>query len=184
MGGNYIIGTVTQTHTLTTTQTITQTITQTRREGSIPTEASIGSPVIIGNWEITVINVRESKYIVKSNSYYEADEGFKLVIITLKIKNTGSSTDQPSNIGSFILVTTSGKSYEITATYEIEPIFEPTEEIIHEAIPYNPIDLYEYLAPGTYMEGDILFEIPVNEQPDRLVFEVWNVDFTIQVNLR
>jgi hypothetical protein len=40
----------------------------------------IGQTVTVGNWEITVLGVKEAKYLKSDNGYYAANEGQKAVV--------------------------------------------------------------------------------------------------------
>ena len=65
----------------------------------------------MGNWEITVLGVKEAKYLKSDDSYYAANEGQKAVVVTLRIRNIGKET-KTSDIWDFIIVTNANKSYE------------------------------------------------------------------------
>jgi len=51
------------------------------------TRTSINVAVRVGDWEITVVNVTQATYIRSGDYYYSAAQGFKIVLITLRITN-------------------------------------------------------------------------------------------------
>jgi hypothetical protein len=126
--------------------------------------------VKLGEWEVAVINVRAANYISKDDSYYVADEGYKYVIVTLRVRNVGEASSSLS-FYNFLLVTNADKSYEATYTSYSNEIEDVSEEIKSISMPLNELQLYKSLAPSTYIEGDILFQIPIHESPRRLHFK-------------
>jgi len=145
----------------------------------------LAKPIRAGDWEITVLGVKEAIYIREDESYYRAKEGYKVVIVTLRIKNVGKETASPSNIWKFVIVTNINKSYERAYTYELTPVLYVTQDIKSKAIMIRELDTLASLVPGTYVEGDILFQIPKNEMPERLHFKVGVVGgYEVIVELR
>ena len=134
----------------------------------------IGKALTVGDWEITVLDVKEAKYLKSGDSYYAAEEGQKAVIVTLRIKNIGKETKTASDIWSFTLVTNANKSYEDASIFKFEPLFpwSITDEVKTSATTVSTLDRSGSLAPGTYIEGDILFTIPQNETPQKLHLKV------------
>jgi len=126
--------------------------------------------VKLGEWEVAVINVMAANYISKDDSYYVADEGYKYVIVTLRVRNVGEASSSLS-FYDFLLVTNADKSYEATYTSYSNEIEDVSEEIKSISMPLNELQLYKSLAPSTYIEGDILFQIPIHESPRRLHFK-------------
>jgi hypothetical protein len=133
----------------------------------------IGQTVTVGNWEITVLGMKEAKYLKSDDSYYATEEGQKAVVVTLRIKNIGKET-KTSDIWKFVIVTNANKSYESKSVYNFEPLWswKITEEVKTNAVTVNILNTFASIAPGTQMEGDILFAIPQNEEPQRLHFKV------------
>jgi len=134
----------------------------------------IGKAVTVGDWEITVLGVKEAKYLKSGDSYYAAEEGQKAVGVTLRIKNIGKETKTPSDIWSFVLVTNANKSYENKEVFGFKLLLssDVTEEVKASAVTVNTLNTLASIAPGTQMEGDILFAIPQNEEPQKLHFKV------------
>jgi hypothetical protein len=132
----------------------------------------IGQAVTVGNWEITVLSVKEAKYLKSGDIYYAAEEGQKAVIATLRIMNIGKETRSVSDLWSFTLVTNVNKSYATVFGYKIISPWNITDEVKASATTVNKLDMFGSLAPGTYTEGDILFTIPQNETPQKLHFKV------------
>jgi len=138
------------------------------------TTASIGESVRAGDWEIAVLGVREAEYVRKGDSYYKAEEGYKAVLVRLRIKNVGSEAKDTSEIWKFILISNADKSYERAYTYELEYIssWDVTDEIKSKAVAFEELDTFASVAPNTAIEGDLLFQIPINEKPTKLYFKV------------
>jgi len=134
----------------------------------------IGKAITVGDWEITVLGVKEAKYLKSGDSYYAAEEGQKAVVVTLRIKNIGKETKTAPDIWSFVLVTNANKSYESKTLLEFKPLwsFNVTEEVKTSAVAVNTLNTFTSIAPGTEIEGDILFAIPQNEEPQNLHFKV------------
>ena len=149
-------------------------------------KSQIGSPVRVGDWEIMVSNVRMSHYIVKDDMYYRSKPGHKLVLVTLRVSNIGETTKNLPEIWNFILITDANKSYESAQLFQLEylPDWELTDEIKSEAIRYDEFSTLT-LAPGTHVEGDIVFQIPENEEPAKIVFRVGIVGgYEVTIDLR
>jgi hypothetical protein len=133
----------------------------------------IGQAVSVGSWEITVVDVKEARYLNSGDSYYAAKEGQKAVMVTLRIRNIGEETMAP-NIWSFIIVTNANKIYESKPVYNFESLWSwnITEEVKTSAVTVNTLNTFASIAPETQVEGDILFEIPQTEEPQKLHFKV------------
>lgn len=180
-----IIQTTTMTHTMATTAMVTHTTTSVattimRETIMIPIisttttrflSASIGEPVVIDNWKVIVTRVREAVYVVIDEDYYVAKNNTKIVIITIRVENIGRDIISLSDIWEVILVTNTSKSYEENR-YELEYVWEPDENIISKAVKVERFRYYKNLAPGTYIEGDLLFSIPQNENPVKLFYKI------------
>jgi len=136
--------------------------------------AHIGETIKAGDWEITVLEVKGAEYIKEDDSYYKAKEGKKLVLVKLRIKNIGKETKAVSDIWNFILVSNANKSYEETYTYELEYIskWDVTDEIKSKAVVFEGLDTTASVAPNTIIEGYLLFQIPIDENPAKLCFKV------------
>jgi hypothetical protein len=179
--------TVTQPLTVTMLQPVTVTVTITP---TTPTpiqrvvEAVIRQVVQVGPWRLAVLDVKEATYIktlvLGTWSYYQAPEGMKIVIVTLRIENTGMETRYPfgpGELGTPVLVTDANKSYDKAYTYELKSIYEVSKEIEEKAIEYKELDIFTKVAPGSYVEGDIMFLTPQTEKPAKLVIEYWPSPF-------
>ena len=118
-----------------------------------------------------VLCVKEAEYIREDDSFYGAKEGYKIVLVAVRIKNLGERVRSP-DIYSFILVTDANKSYESIYAIRLKWILEPTEEIKSKAVVHKYLDTSVSLAPNTFTEGNIMFHIPKNEKPIKLYFRV------------
>lgn len=150
---------------------------------------SIGEAVKAGEWAFTVLGVREAEYLKKGDSYYKAKEGYKLVLVRLRIENIGKEVMRTPSIWELVLVTDARKSYEQAYTFNLEyiPSWELTEDARRKAIPYEELDLLfgAPVAPGTAVEGDVLFQVPAGEKPERLHFKVGVLGgYQVTINLR
>jgi hypothetical protein len=134
----------------------------------------IGKAVTVGDWEITVLGVKVAKYFKSGDSYYAAEEGQKAVVVTLRIKNIGKETKTLSDVWSFVLVTNANKSYESKTVFGFKLLlpYDVTKEVEASAVTVNALNTFASIAPGTQIEGDILFAIPQNEEPQKLHFKV------------
>jgi len=135
-------------------------------------EAGLGTPLRIDKWEITIKNVDEARYIKSDDSFYGSKENKKIVLVELRIRNVGKEVSSASDIWDFLLVSDKNKSYEDIYPVNLEWIFEPSEEVKASAIDYSSLDISTSLAPGTDIEGHILFQIPVDDSPEELYFKV------------
>lgn len=135
-------------------------------------EVGIRTPIRADKWEIVIEEVLETAYIRSGESFYGAEEGMKLILIRLKIKNLGKEMQSVSDVWDFTLVTNLNKSHENTYPVSIKWIFMPSEEVKAQAIGYRKLETTSSVAPSTYIEGDILFQIPINEIPEVLYFKV------------
>ena len=133
----------------------------------------VGRAVTVGNWEVTVLGVKEAKYLKSGDSYYAAEEGQKAIVVTLRIRNIGKETKTP-DIWNFVMVTNANKSYEDKSVYSFKYLlsWDVTEEVKRNAVTVNMLRTFAPIAPGTQIEGDILFAIPQNEEPQKLHFRV------------
>ena len=135
-------------------------------------EAGIGSPNRAGDWEITALKVTEATYIRSGSSYYGAENGSKLILIYLRIRNLGKEVKESSEIWQFTLITDKNKSYDRIYPLGLKLIFKPSEEVKAKAIEYKDLGLSKSIAPNTGIEGHILFQIPIQENPRELYFKV------------
>jgi hypothetical protein len=142
---------------------------------------TLGQPISVGGWEVTVLGVREAKYLKKGDVYYSAKEGQKAVIVSLRVKNVGKDVKSASDLWSFTLTTNAGKSYDFTsiANFDVVWSWSVTEEVRTKAVSVSDLNLFQSIAPGTYVEGDMLFSVPQNETPIKLFFKVGIVGPTV-----
>jgi len=136
--------------------------------------AHIGEAIKASNWEITVLEVKGTEYIKKGDFYYGAKEGKRLVLIKIRIKNIGDKSETALDIRGFTLVSNENKSYEKAYTSELDliPSWKVTDEIKSKVVVFEELDRGVSIAPNTVIEGDLLFQIPVGEEPAKLYFKV------------
>jgi hypothetical protein len=97
----------------------------------------------------------------------------KIVIVTLRIENTANEARAPFADLSMTLVTDANKSYDKAYTYQLKSVYSITSDIEEKTVAYNELDLFTKVAPGSYVEGDIMFLTPQTEKPAKLVIECW-----------
>ena len=133
--------------------------------------ASLGEPIKVGDWRVTVLSVQKADYVKIGDSYYEPSKGKKFIIVKLRIEYLGKEMESPSEIWDFTIVTNARKGY----SEELIPaniLFEVSDEVKAKAVEITGLDKSQKLASGGSIEGDILFEIPTNEEPVELHFKV------------
>jgi len=148
---------------------------------------SIGGSVKAGDWMITALRMRGAMYIKKDDSYYRAKDGYRLVLVRLRIENAGKEIRTASDIWNFVLVTNAKKSYERAYTLDLNYIssWNLTEDIKRSAVPYEELSSSASVAPGTAIEGDLLFQISGNEEPEKLYLKVGIVGgYEVTINLK
>ena len=84
----------------------------------------------------------------------------------------GREISSVSDIWSFTLVTNLNKSYGDVTVYHFDLLWNVGEEVKTGALWVRELERLQSLAPGTYVEGDILFDISQNEKPLKLFFKV------------
>jgi len=137
-----------------------------------PIEVRIGEVFAVGNWEIVVAGVKEVQYLAVDDSYYSAKQGMKIVVVHVKVKNVGVEEMYLSDIWGFTLITTARKGYELTYTFDLEPVFWPSPDIVASATKCISYNAFVKVSPGTWMEFDLLFQIPQEEEMVELRFKV------------
>jgi len=164
--------------------TVTVTVAATPTPTVRVVEAVLRQVVQVGSWRLAVVDVKEVSYVKTLKfgvwSYYKAPEGMKIVIATLKVENVGMEIRSPFGFAELslpLLVTATNRSYGKAYTYELESIYEITKDIEREAAEYRELDVLTKLAPGSYVEGDVMFLIPQGEKPAKLVLEYWPSPF-------
>ncbi len=148
--------------------------------------ANLEEPFRAGDWEITVLNVVEGKYIKVDDSYYKAKESNKIIITTIRFKNISQKTKTTDDIWNFNLISNTNKSYERGFTFDLEAIWSwnLTSEIEEKAISIKELDPFTSVAPGAYITCDIFFQIPKDEKPAQLYFQIGVIkSYDIRVKL-
>jgi Telomeric repeat-binding factor 2. len=172
-------------YTITTVPTtVTVTVTTTPTPTQKVAEAVLRQVVQAGSWRLAVLDVKEATYIKTpvfgTWSYYRAPEGMKIVVITLRIENTGAESRHLFGFAELslpILVTATNKSYSKAYTYELQYVYEVSKEVEEKAVTYRELDVFAKVAPGSYVEGDIMFLITQDEKPAKLLLEYWPSPF-------
>jgi len=90
----------------------------------------------------------------------------------LKIENIEVSTKTTTDIWGYVLVTDSGRSYEYVFPYHFKCLWSHSGEVMRRAIKIEVLSTFARVALGSYLEGDLLFDILEMEKPSRLYFRV------------
>jgi hypothetical protein len=144
---------------------------------------SLRQPISVGDWRVTVLGVREGKYLREGNVYYSAKEGRKAVVVSLRVENAGRDVKSVTDLWSFTLTTDAGKSYPKSSA-DLDVVWDVTEEVKAKAVSVGESILFQSIAPGTYMEGDLVFSVPEKEAPTKLFFKVGIIEpTTVEVSL-
>jgi hypothetical protein len=173
-------------YTITTTITETKTITYSPTPTSKVIEAVIGQLISVDPWRVSVLSVREATYVKISESYYQAPQGMKVIIIKMYVENVGSDVRSPfgfAELSTPILVTDVNKSYDTVGIYKLDWILTPTQEVLEKAVKCNILDTLTKLAPGTYIEGDFIYLIPQEEEPVKLYMTYWPNPFQPKITI-
>ena len=147
------------------------------KPGTQGTSTSITAGVVIGNWEVTVLNVTESKYLMYGYRCYSASGGEKFAVIRVKVRNVGEETDTFS-ISHAMLITRGGTSYEpaywVNLGWKSLDLVEIMNETLAESDEItNPLlGTSASLKPGDYVVGELIFEVPKNEAPQKLLLQI------------
>jgi hypothetical protein len=170
--------------------TVTTTITYTPTSTGQLIEAALRQVVALGPWRLAVLDAKEAKYIRTLKfgtwSYYEAPEGTKIIVITVRVENAGTDVGYPFGIGEIstpILVTDANKSYDEAYTYQLKSIYEVTKEIEQSAIEYRELDVSAKVAPSACIEGDFIYLIPATEKPAKVVMTYWPSPFEPKITV-
>ena len=157
---------ITITTTLPITRTLTTTITTTTtRIPPLDIKGNITNTYTIGNWEITVLSVKEAKSIKKGEILLKPENSTqKIVVITLTIRNIGEEFNDISDI-MYALTTNTTKAYKEASILDLNATFVPSESELEKAVLYEPLPSFQSLPPLTYTQGDIIFVITENEKP-------------------
>ncbi|NPA85943.1 MAG: DUF4352 domain-containing protein [bacterium] len=130
--------------------------------------------ITVDGWKITVVGVKYTKYIIEDDSYYSAAPGEKIVVVTLKIENLENNSRFLSTIWDFLLVSNTGESYKRVLEDQLNwiPPFRATQTIKEEAVHVHELNFFGEVAPRSYVLGDVLFQLPLNQTAKKLVFRV------------
>ncbi len=144
-------------------------------------EGVIGETLEADGWRLTVLWVRDAEFIVSDSSVYLPHNGSRVVVVHVKLQNIGNESLHPTAVEA-VLVTSSGKSYRSVHPVELKwSLRKPPTE----GLRVKPITLTVTVAPGTSIEGDLLFEVPVNEKPAELRLKlgvIGGVEFLVKLN--
>jgi len=184
LGGSKVVTVITTTPSSIPTSTpsptaVTTAKTETSNRRVTTTTVATYTPtpkaVTLGDWRISVVDVKEAKYIktlVSGNwKYYEAPEGRKIVVITLRVENTGTDVRNPflRGLNTPLLVTDANITYHKVYTDQLGSIYELAKEIEQTAVECNYLDTSSAVAPGASIKGDFMYLIPAAEKPAQIV---------------
>ncbi|AEM39089.1 hypothetical protein Pyrfu_1229 [Pyrolobus fumarii 1A] len=132
----------------------------------------VGESLQVNDWAIKVEEVRETTSILYDSTLYKAKPGYKIVVVRLRVENTGGDVKHLTELWGYTLVTNSNKSYDSIYPLELELVWNLTPKDKAEAIKVKQVSGATTLPPGAHTEYDILFQIPSNENPQKLVIRI------------
>ena len=145
--------------------------------------ASIGEPVEVGGYRVTVLEVKEVRY-VKSiiGPYHQVPNGTKGVLVTLIIEVTGQKVWCPERYTAWgYLITESGKKYRFTTSGELPLIEEYIENIEEKAVRFLDLTMSACRGPGESTGGHLLFAVPEGEKPAKLVLYIGSAEIVVDL---
>ncbi|RLG06729.1 MAG: hypothetical protein DRN59_02510 [Thaumarchaeota archaeon] len=151
-------------------------------------EAEMGYIVRIGGWGIVVDGLRVGKYLRPASCcsliIYRAGSGSMIVLAELEVINFESEVKEIIKLDDFKLLTARGRSYERIYPCMLTPVpvMNLSGGVVEEAIEYRELPTDLAIASGESVKGHVLFEIPSDEEPRRLIFRV-NERIVVSVNL-
>ena len=151
-------------------------------------EAEIGYMVRIGGWGIVVKELSVGKYLRPASCcnliIYRAGSGSMIVLAELEVISFESEVKEIIKLDDFKLLTARGKSYERIYPCMLTPVpaMNLSGGVVEEAIEYRELPIALAIASGERVKGHVLFEIPSDEEPRRLIFRV-NETIVVSVNL-
>jgi hypothetical protein len=132
----------------------------------------VGETVGLEGYDFSVTSIKSPEYIKLGENYYKPHEGMKILVVRLSALNIGEEEIR-CPIGGLVLITDKGLTYEEAFPWYLE--FIPSEnvsgEVIEHAIDYEVFPYLRLVPPNTYCEGDILFEYPIDENPESIIFK-------------
>jgi hypothetical protein len=183
--------TIEKTHTITKAtevvkeKTVTVTVAVTSTTSTISEKrivAHVGENLRLGNYQVSILSVKEAEYVKLGENYYKPREGMKFLILRVNVLNVEEHVEMcpcwgilPTEwcpFGRPVLITDKGWAYDWESLPgEWIPPEHVTEEVKKNAVECSIFPAGKSLAPNTYCEGDIFFESPLNENPVKIVFE-------------
>ena len=144
--------------------------------------AHVGENLRLGNYQVSILSVKEAEYVKLGENYYKPREGMKFLILRVNVLNVEEHVEMcpcwgilPTEwcpFGQPVLITDKGWAYDWESLPgEWIPPEHVTEEVKKNAVECSIFPAGKSLAPNTYCEGDIFFESPLNENPVKIVFE-------------
>ena len=126
------------------------------------------------NVDTISLEEKETRYVYSHGSYYRARDGYKIVLVKLRIENVGNESRSLLDFWDFKLVTNASKSYDRAHTFELWwiPSSGVSDEVRSKAVVLEELPTFDSVEPKTAVEGDLMFQIPENEEPTRLLFRV------------
>jgi len=170
--------TIEKTHTITSAIEVTREKTVTVTAIILPTYptiserriiAHVGETIYLDDYEVSILSIKEAKYLKFDEYYFKPKEGERLLVLSLKISYRGEEIGS-CPIWRYTLVTDKGWAYGEKSEWELERISseDVTEEVRENVLECKSLPGHEPLAPNTWCEGDILFTFPRDENPIKI----------------
>jgi len=149
----------------------------------ISATTSMGEPVEVGGYRVTVLEVKEVRY-VKSvlGAYRQVPKGSKGVLVALMIEVAGQRVWCPERFTTWgHLITEFGESYKFTSFGELPLIEEYIENIEEKAVLFLDLTMSACIGPGESTVGHLLFAVPEGERPVKLVLYIGSAEIVVKL---
>lgn len=134
----------------------------------------VDEDVTLGPWLIRVEGFKESRYLRSRGLYYEAPNGYKVVVVRVSVKNLGPAPLLLSEVWGFKLITEGGGEYGEAYERSLRMLvsWRVTSSVVKDAVAHEDLASKLSLEPGGSTTGSKMFLIPASEKPRALEFKV------------
>jgi|GEM_PF-3462225 len=162
---------------------IVQRVEQVEQAEKVSVATSIREPVEVGGYRVTVLEVKEVRYVkFVLGAYRQVPKGTKGILVTLMIEVTGQRVWCPEQLTTWgYLITESGNKYKFTSFGELPLIEEYIENIEEKAVLFLDLTMSACIGPGESTGGHLLFAIPKDEKPAKLVLYIGPAEIVVNL---
>jgi hypothetical protein len=149
----------------------------------ISAAASMGEPVEVGGYRVTVLELKEARYLKGVlGTYHQVPSGTKGVLVALMIEVTGQKVWCPERYTTWgYLITEPGNKYGFTTTSRVPLILGASDDIKKEAVLFLDLTMSACVGPGKSTGGHLLFVIPEDERPAKLVLYIGPAEIVVNL---